>query len=839
MTRRIGRRSGWSGTAQDVRLAVRSLLATPIVTSMALLSLALGMGANTAVFSVVNSLLLRPLPVKDSDHLAIVSSGGLPAAQQYSYATFDAIRRHAPLFDGALAWAGLGKMSLTHGGASEVVYDAFVSGDYFTTLGVSALIGRTLTVADDRPGEGPDGPVTVISYALWQRSFGGTPDVIGRTVTIEKTPVTIVGVAPQGFFGVEVGRAFDVALPIHTFGSIRTATPADDDDVMLHIMVRLGPGQSIERATAALDAAQSAIREAAAPRHVRDTGPFLQEPFVLSRAGLGVSPLRTRFERPLVILLGVVTFVVIIASVNIANLQLARGVDRRTEFGVRLALGASRWHLARQLLIESAMLGSGGMLLGAIFAKWASAAAVRGLSTFINPVALELPLDWRVFVFAAAALVTAVVLFGAMPVLWSTRVEPVDTLKEHSRSSAPDGLRAFVNGLIVVQVALSLALVVVAGLLVRTFVALEEAPLGFDRTQVLSVALSAPTVDARDRNRVYHQLVRAAANVPGVAHAGGAMSAPLVSELSDRVLIAAPGSVGIPDADRQSRSVYMTPGWLAAYGIPILAGRDIDDHDSISTTAVALVNDALIRRFFPNRSPLGQPIQLSVRLGGFEEYPLGTMTIVGVVGNAVYSSIREPMPPTVYLALAQDDGPINPVNFYLAARSSQGPPASLVNNISAALRTVNPDLNLTFRLVSEQVAASLAQERLVAALAGFFGVLALTLAAIGLYGVISYAVAQRRTEIGIRMAIGAAPSDVRALVLSHAVAVVTLGVVSGGAISIGTSRLVGALLFGLRPRDPVTFVEAVVIVFVVGIAASSIPAWRASRLDPSGLLRQS
>jgi predicted permease len=834
---RAARWHTWSGTAQDVRLALRALLSTPIITSVALLSLALGMGANTAVFSVVNSLLLRPLPVRDPERLAIVSSGGSAALQQYSYATFNAIRRYAP-FDGALAWAGLGKMSLTHDGASEVVYDAFVSGDYFTTLGVAPLIGRTLTVADDQPGGGVNGPVAVISYALWQRSFGGTPDVVGRTVTIERTPVTIVGVAPQGFFGVEVGRTFDVALPIRAFGLIRTTSQFDEDVVALHVMVRLRPGQSLESARSALAVVQPAIRVAAAPKHDEDASSFLRAPFAITQAGLGLSGLRVRFERPLVILLGVVSFVLIIASVNVANLLLARGVARRTEFAVRLALGASQWHLARQLLVESAMLGGVGMLLGVIFAKWAGAAAVGALSTFINPISLQLPLDWRVFAFAAAVLVGTVVLFGAMPVLWTTRVQPVDTLKEQARSSAPAGLRAAVNGLIVAQVALSLTLVIVAGLLLRTFIALQEAPLGFDRSRVLSVTLSAPTVPARARNGVYHQLVKAAANAPGVAQAGGALSAPLVSELSDRVLVAVPGASRRSYAERESRSVYMTPGWLAAYGTPILAGRDIDDHDSTSTTPVAIVNEALARRLFADRSPLGQRIELSVRFGGFEEYPLGATTIVGVVGDAVYSSIQDRMPPTVYLALAQDDDPINPVNFYLAARPQQGSPLALINPLTTALRAVNPDLNLTFRPLQEQVDASLAQERLVAAIGGFFAVLALTLAGIGLYGVISYAVAQRRTEIGIRMAIGAAPSDVRALVLSQAAIILTLGVALGGAMSVWAARLVAALLFNVQSRDPIMFGEAVAVVFAVGIAASIVPAWRASRLEPSSILRQ-
>ena len=835
---RPSRRSAWIGTAQDVRLGLRSLRTTPIVTSVALLSLALGMGANTAVFSVVNSLLLRPLPVRDADRLAILSSGSSPGLQQYSYSTFDAIRRHARAFDGALAWAGLGKMSLIHDGSSEVVYDGFVSGDYFATLGVPALIGRTFTIADDQPGGGPQGPVAVISYPLWQRSFGGALDVVGRTVTIEKTPVTIVGVTRQGFFGVEVGRTVDVALPIRTFSLIRTATSLDDDVAWLHIMVRLGHGQSIESANVALRAVQPAIREAAAPRDARDTGAFLKEPLVLAGANLGVSPLRSRFERPLVTLLGVVTFVLIIASVNIANLLLARGVARRHELSVRLALGASRWHLARQLLVESLILGCAGTVAGGVFARWASVAAVRELSTFINPIALDLPLDWRVFAFTATALVATVMLFGVMPVLWTTRVQPFDALKEHGRSGTSAGVHIRASGLIVAQVALSLALVIVAGLLLRTFVTLQEAPLGFDKERVLAITLSAPTVPAQARNAAYHRLVKAAASAPGVVRAGGAMSAPLVSELSDQILLNVPGAVRPSNAERQSRSVYMTPGWLAAYGTPIHSGRDIDEHDSTSTAPVALVNEALVRRFFASRSPLGQKIQLSMRFGGFDERPIGAMTVVGVVGDAVYSSIRDPIQPTVYLALAQADGPIYPVNFYVAVRSDRGSPAALVNSVSTALRAVNPDLNLTFRLVSEQVEASLAQERLVAALAGFFGLLALALSAIGLYGVTSYSVAQRKTEIGIRMAIGDAPSQVCTLVLSQAAVIVSLGVVCGIAIGIWVSKLVASLLFGLRPRDPITFVEAVAIVYVVSVAASLVPAWRASRLDPSAILRE-
>ncbi len=821
----------------DLRLAIRAFRATPIVTGAAVLSLALGMGANTAVFSVVNALVLRPLPVKDPDRLAIVSSGATaPSLQQYSYATAEAIRRNVPALGGVLAWAGLGKMTLTHDSSSEVISDGFVSGDYFETLGVRPLIGRTFTMADDQFGGGPIGPVAVISYGLWQRSFGGTPDVVGRTVTIEKTPVTIVGVTPQNFFGVEVGRTVDVALPIRTFSLIRTATPIDDDVAWLHLMVRLGRGQTIDSTTAALRSAQPTIRAAAIPRQ-RQGGEFLKEPLVVIAATLGVSPLRSRFERPLVVLLGVVIFVLVIASINVANLLLARGVARRHEVSVRVALGASRWHLARQWLVESVILGCAGMATGALFARWASAATVRQLSTFINPIALDLPLDGRVFAFTAVVLFATVLIFGMAP-MGATRAQAIDALKAHGRSAGPTGMRAATKGLIVAQVALSLALVIVAGLLLRTFTLLQEIPLGFDKDRVLSVTLAAPTVPAQARNAAYHQFVKAIASVPDVAHAGGAMSAPLVSELSDRMLVSVSDSAQQSDAERETRSVYMTPGWLSAYGTPIQAGRDIDDHDVLSSAPIAVVNQAFVRRFFADHSPLGQAIQLSVRFGGFQEYPIGTMTVVGVAGDAIYSSIRDPMPPTVYLALAQSDGPIYPVNFYLAARSDHVGPAALVSSVSPALKAANPNLNLTFRPVSEQVDASLAQERLVAALAGFFGVLALVLAAIGLYGVTSYAVAQRQTEIGIRMAIGATPAEVRTLVLSQAGIVVGAGVVCGTAGGIWASNLIRSLLFGLGPDDPVVFIEAAVIVSAVGLAASLVPAWRASRVDPSVVLRQ-
>jgi putative ABC transport system permease protein len=823
---------------QDLRLAVRALRATPVVTAVAILSLALGIGANTAIFSLVNSLLLRSLPVADPQRLVTVSTGPSLNAQEYSYKVFDQIRQHSESFDGALAWAGLATVTLTQGAETQVAVDAFVSGDYFTTLGVPALLGRTFTPADDARGGGPDGPVAVISDGLWQRHFGGAVNVIGSRVTIERALFTIVGVTPPDFFGVEVGRTFDVALPIQTFGLVRPAAGSTDDDPFLRIMLRLKPGQSIEAATAAIRAVQPAVRVGAMPRQIRDPAAFLKDPWRLDRAGAGVSPLRQRFEQPLLLILMVVLVVLVIAGANLANLQLARGAARRHELSVRIALGASRWRLARQLLIESLLMAGAGAIAGLVVAIWAGRAIVAQLSTSVHPVAMALPLDTRVLVFNAATLCATALLFGLMPALRAMGVAPIDALREHRRTTAGASGNRLSNGLVVAQIALSLTLVMTTGLLVQTFYRLARVSLGFDRDHVLVVTLSAPTIAAGDRNPFYHQLVKAAAAAPGVAHAGGSLTPPLISQVQDLVLVTRPGPPR-PDVERVSRSSYVTPGWLAAYGTAVRAGRDVDEHDTMETVPVIVVNEAFVRRFFLNRRPIGTTVPLSARAGAFGEVPLGSMTIVGVVADAVYSSIREPAPPTIYFPLAQAEGGISLTNFYIAARPSAGSPLLLARSVAAALTAVNPDLILTFRPLSEYVNESLAQDRMVAMLSGFFGVLALLLAGLGLYGVTAYAVARRRPEIGIRMALGAAPAGVIRLVLTRVAWLIGVGTLVGAGISAWAARFVASLLYGLEPRDPATLVGSVVILAAVGAFAGWLPAWRASRIDPAEVLRES
>jgi putative ABC transport system permease protein len=824
------------GLGHDGRLAIRTLFTNRLVSAVAILSLALGIGANTAIFSLVNSLLLRTLPVADPRRLVTVSVGPTAAQHTYSYATFDQIRQHGQSFDGALAWVW--SSILTIGPEAQTVSTQWVSGDFFTLLGVPPQLGRTFSSVDDVAGGGPDGPVAVISYALWQRRFGGAASVIGTSLIVERVAVTIVGVVPPSFFGVEVGNTFDLFLPIKLEPMIRPSIPYDADTSWLWIMLRLKPGQSLDSATAALRAVQPQIRAGSLPQTFPTTD-FLKDPFVLEPAGAGTSTLRERYQRPLVTVLVVVALVLLMACANIANLQLARGATRRHELSVRLALGASRWRLARQLLLESVVLAGFGATLGLVFAAWASKALVAQISTAGSQIVLDTSLDGRVLAFTAATMVATAILFGLAPALRATHVAPIDALTAHGRGACGDARAHVSNALLVAQVAVSLLLVVAAGLFVRTFARLNGVSLGLDRDRVLSVMVTAPTVHAVDRNPFYHRLVRAAAAVPGVAQAGGSRNPPLTFFYAPSIVVTVPGTEPRPNAETMSNMIDITPGWLAAYGTPILAGRDIDDRDTKTAEPVMLVNEAFVRRFSPGQNMIGTTLALTAHNPPYGDIALGSKTIVGVVGDAVYGSIREPIQPTIYYPLAQQDGPLLLSVFFLAVRSSEGSPIALTRSIAAALTAVNPDLRLTFQLLTDQANASLTQDRLVAMLSGFFGGLALLLAGLGLYGVTAYAIARRRAEIGIRMALGAAPAGIVRLVLGRVSLLVGLGVTLGAGVSLWASTLVASLLYGVEPRDPVILIGAALTLAAVGLLAGCVPAYRASRIDPAEVLTES
>jgi putative ABC transport system permease protein len=843
---------------QDLRVAIRVLRAAPIVTSIAILSLALGIGANTAIFSLVNSLLLRTLPVAEPERLVMLSATTRVGTAAWNYGLWEEIRRRAPqMFDGAVAWSaaeGENRLRLsTASGEVQAVDGTYVSGNFFTTLGVPALLGRTFMPTDDVRGGGTEGPVAVISYGMWQRRFGGNANVIGTSLVIERVPFTIIGVTPPEFFGAEVGRTFDVALPINAEQSIRGKDSAiDGASAWLSIMVRLKPGQSAEAATSLLRSVQPQIREAVVPANLPPAAQdpalrqladqvFLKDPFTLVPASLGTSRLRQRYQQPLLVTLVVVGLVLLIACGNIANLLLARAAARRHELSVRLALGATRWRLVRLLLVEALVLAGIGALAGLVFARWAGPMLVSQLSTSVTRVALDLSLDWRVLAFTVAVTGATAVLFGTAPAFKARRVAPIDALKEQGRVALGDARTGLSSGLVVAQVALSMVLIVAAGLLVGTFQRLATLPLGFDSDRVLivNVDVTRAPIDPATRVPFFHQLVAAVAGVAGVARAGGSMATPVAGGgmLGFIDLPGAPPPQPEPGPVPfwNSRTIMLneiTPGWLATYGTPVLAGRDVDERDAPGALPVALVNEAYAHKFLRGRNPIGE----TVMFAGGEDSP---RTIVGVVSDAVYISVRDGVRPTVYIPLAQRDAGNKGPNVTISVRPSAGSPALLVPRVAAALIAVDRNLTFTFRPLQDRVDASLTQERLVALLTGFFGVLALLLAGLGLYGVTSYAITRRRAEIGIRMALGAEPAGVVRLVLVRVFMLVALGVIIGTMVSLWSSRFITSLLYDLQPRDAVTLVTAAVTLAAVGAIAGWLPAYRASRTDPAQVLRDS
>jgi len=563
----------------DIRLALRSLRATPAVSAVAILSLALGIGANTAIFSLVNGLILRTLPVADPGRLVTVDEGSPTGGRgSWTFAIWDNIRVRSQAFDGAFAW-GSTRFNLARAGEQQPVDGLYVTGQFFRTLGVPAILGRTLTEDDDVRGGGTDGAVAVISHAFWQHQFGGAASAVGQSLVIERVPFTIVGVTPPEFFRAEIGRAFDVAVPLGSEPLIRGKETALDrrSQWWLTIMLRLKPGQTIDAATDALRGMQAQIREAAMPQDwlPRLQADFLKTPFSLAPASSGTSPMRVRYQRPLLTVLVVVALVLLIACANIANLLLARATARRHELSVRLALGAARWRLARQMLVESAVLSGTGALLGLLFAAWGSRALVAQLSTQVNRIALDLPLDWRVMGFAAAVTIATAFLFGTAPAFRAARVAPIDALKEHGRSGG-GGSVSFSSGLVIAQVALSLVLIVAAGLFVRTFAGLANVRLGFDRDQILVVNVNTQRsrVEPVARMTLFQRLADAVAAVPGVAHAAGSVVTP-VSNNTWTNQVSVPGAPELPERDRSSLVNLVTPGWFATYGTRILQGRDV------------------------------------------------------------------------------------------------------------------------------------------------------------------------------------------------------------------------------------------------------------------------
>lgn len=811
----------------DWKDAVRALRSAPVVTAAAVLSLALGIGANTALFSIVNGLLLKPLPVHEPERLALVADG------DWTNPIWEQIRdQHSHHFAGAAAWSNT-VFDLAESGERERTDGAYVSGGFFDTLGVRAHMGRALVVSDDRRGGGADGPVAAISYNLWQRRFNGAPDVLGKRLTINRLPFTIVGVLPQGFFGAEVGRSADVYLPIVAESRFRGAESGLDNRLMwwLEILLRLPDGQTLDDAARVLNQARPAVRAATLPNE----GPsaqlarYLSDDFALVDARTGQSALRSRFADPLIIVTAIVAGVLLIACANVANLMLARATARRQEMSVRLALGASRGRVLRQLLAEALLLSTAGSALGLLIAQWGGDLLVAQLGSSVSRVSLDVSMDWRVLGLTSGIAMLTTLLFGLVPAMGLSGITPNDALCDAGRGAVGDRRVNIRNGLVVLQVALSLVLIIGAALFVRTFHQLTTMPLGFvsEPLVIVSVDASRSTTPRASYLDLFQRVTGAAESAPGVRMAASSVITPMSgSGWNGRVF--APGGTA-PATDPMTFINAVSPGWFETYGMRVLAGRDISTGDVRGGAPVVVVNETFVRRFVNGRSPIGTRIVV----GRDESAP--AHEVVGVVNDAVYRDSRRGIPPTIYYPLAQA-GPLNAsISVTLQVPGRRG---DLSTAIRDTLRAVDPALSFSMRDYGDQVRATVAQERLVAMLSGFFGGLALLLAGIGLYGVTSYAVTRRTRELAVRMALGADATSVVRLVLRSVVALVAIGAAIGVGLSAWASSFVEALLFGVKARDPLTMVAAILALTMVSLFAGWIPARRASRLDPNVVLRR-
>jgi len=824
----------------DLRFGARLLRFNPVFAGAAILSLALGIGANTAIFQLLDAVRLRTLPVKNPQEIARISIDNRHGASgdftsRYSDLTYPMwveIHAQQQAFSNLFAWSPT-QFNIAPSGEVHNVQGLWVSGEFFQTLGLEPILGRFLNSTDDTPGCATGG--AAISYSFWQHQYGGDRSVIGRALTLNRRPFEIVGVTPADFYGVEVGRYFDVAVPLCTEAAImgEDSQMKSRSGWWLASMGRLKPGWTIERASVQLQAISPALFEDTLPTDYNpdNTKHFLSFKLGAFSADSGVSDLRKDYEQPLWLLLALAALVLLIASANLANLMLARASAREKEMGLRMAVGASRGRLIRQLLAESLLLAAIGAVLGALLAHNLSQLLVASLSTPHDPLFVELGTDWRVFGFTAGLAVLTCVFFGLAPAVRATSVAPGVVLKEGSRGTTEGhgrfGLRRI---LVVSQIALSLTLLVGALLFARSLAKLTSVETGFRQTGILVTDIDFSSLKLSNERRISfgHELLSRIRAIPGVDNAATAETVPLSGNEEFHDIL--PG-ISDPPTEQNPASAFnhVSPGFFETLQTPLLAGRDFNDHDVAGSPLVAIVNESWARKILKTSNPVGVMFRVR-RLSKIS----GPFEIVGLVKDTKYGDLREEPLEIVYLALQQD--PHANQDSQILIHSSL-PLPELTSAVKEAADSAHSGLDVSFLSFRTMIENGLMRDRLMAKLSGFFGVLAVLLAVIGLYGVISYMVARRRNEIGIRMSLGADRRSIIALVLRESLWLLSIGLTLGIAFSLAASRAAASLLFGLKPHDVATLVMATAILAVIALAASYIPAIRASQLDPMDALR--
>ena len=831
---------GWEwleSTVQDLKYALRRLLKSPGFTIAAIATLALGIGANTAIFELLNAVLLQSLPVANPQELAEVRGVDMDKARgnvssAYPVVTnpiWEKLREDHQGFSGIAAWRDTG-FSRDSGGDARFAKGLWVSGDFFRVLGVRPIQGRVFTAEDDRPGCGLPG--AVISYGFWQQEYGGGP-ALGRKLMLNDKPVEVIGVTPASFFGVDVGSSFDVAVPVCSQPFLETRNKLNSSTQWwLSVIGRRDPSWPVERVAAHLEAVSPAIFAATLrPDYpVESVKDYLAMKLTAAPSAAGVSMLRETYSDPLQILLGISGLVLLITCANLASLMLARTSVREREMAVRLAIGAGRWRLIRQVLSESLLLSLAGAVAGGVLARTLS----RGLLAFLNnghdSISLDIKQDWRLFAFLLAVSLVTCVLFGLAPALRASRTAPGAAMKTGGHGmTASRGRLGFRGALVVSQVALSLVLLFSALLFTESLRNLLTDDPGFQAKGVLIAGLDFVRlqIPVEKRGVLQRELLDRIRAIPGVEAAADTNIVPLSGNGWGNTVW-----IDGHDATQRQGSKFsgVSPQYFQTLGIPMLAGRDFNQRDTTQSPRVAIVNQAFARLLGLGENPIGMRFRREATPTSPEE----VNEIVGLVKDTKYNRIRRPATAIAYLDITQEKDAENSMQVLVRSKL---PMEALEAAIRSTMHEVSSGISFDFEGLQDQIRQSLLAERLLATLSGFFGALAVVLAMIGLYGVMSYTVAERTSEIGIRMALGALRADVTAMILRKAATLLVAGLALGAGLSLAAASAASALLFGLKPRDPVTLAIAAAVLAAVALGASYLPARRAAALDPIASLK--